>query len=100
MKADDVWNALRAVLDPELGIGVVDLGLVYCVEVVDDQVEVVMTMTSAACPLGEQMARDVETAVRRLSPGPLKVLVRLVFDPPWHPGRMTDAARSRLGWPG
>jgi metal-sulfur cluster biosynthetic enzyme len=100
VKTGEVWNALRNVFDPELGVNVVDLGLVYGVLLSEDRVEVVMTMTSAACPLGEQLTRAVETAVARLSPGARRVAVRLTFEPAWDPGRMSEAARRQLGWPG
>ena len=94
----DILNALRDVIDPEIGINVVDLGLVYAATVEDGQVHVVLTMTSAACPLGESLAEDVRRAVQRRVPGVTAVAVDLVWDPPWDPSMMSAAARERLGW--
>jgi metal-sulfur cluster biosynthetic enzyme len=68
MEAPEIWRALQEVLDPELGVNVVDLGLVYEVDVGPGAVEVVLTMTSPACPMVAQLARDAEAAVRRAAP--------------------------------
>lgn len=92
-----VLSALRAVIDPELGLDVVELGLVYGVEVEGSAVRVALTMTTAACPLGEQIAHDAEERVREL-PGVDSVVVDLVWDPPWTPDRMSERARDALGW--
>ena len=98
MDERDVLAALRQVLDPELGINVVDLGLVYDVALDEGRVEVALTMTSPACPLGGQLRSDAEDALRRAAPG-LDVAVRLVLDPPWHPALMSEEAKRQLGWP-
>lgn len=89
--------ALRGVMDPEVGINIVDLGLVYGVEVEGGRARVRLTMTSAACPLGEEIAAEAEARVRSV-PGIDDVTVDLVWDPPWSPERMTPAARQALGW--
>ena len=94
-----VLEALRAVEDPEVGINVVDLGLVYGIEVSGREVSIRLTLTSVACPLGEQVAEDVEAAVRAACPDLDPVNVVLVWEPPWSPERMSPAARERLGWP-
>ena len=99
MEATAVRDALREVIDPELGIDVVSLGLVYDVKVDGGRAEVVMTMTSPACPLGEQLTGDAEAAIRRALPEATGVEVRLVVFPPWTPDRMTAEAKRRLGWP-
>src|SRR3990167_4437258 len=98
MTAEQVREALRDVLDPELGINVVDLGLVYAVDVQDGQVRVTMTMTSPACPLGESLTAEAEAAIRRSVPGVTAVTVELVWDPPWQPAMMSEATRTKLGW--
>lgn len=95
-----IRQGLRDVIDPELGVNVVDLGLVYRVTLDGDRVEVLLTMTSPTCPLGGHLASEAEAAVRRSAPGVGQVAVRLVLDPPWHPGLMSDAARRQLGWGG
>ena len=96
--ADRVRDALRHVLDPEVGINVVDLGLVYDVRVEDGNVSVAMTMTTPACPLGETLSEQAEAAIRQGVPGVKSVMVALVWDPPWRPSMMSDAAKEQLGW--
>ena len=89
-----------AVIDPEIGLDVVALGLVYDVSVsAEDHVLVDLTMTTPACPLSEQIIGDAEDAVRVLAGAP-SVEVRLVWEPTWTPDRMSDAAREELGWSG
>ena len=98
MTENQVREALRRVLDPELGINVVDLGLVYAVEVQDGRVRVAMTMTSPACPLGESLTAEAEAAIRRSVPRVTAVTVDLVWEPPWRPDMMSEATRKQLGW--
>jgi len=93
-----IFDALRDVIDPELGINVVDLGLVYCVEDHDGDVHVQMTMTSPACPLGESLTSEAEATIRRKVPGVRSVRVDLMWDPAWNPSMMSGAAKERLGW--
>jgi metal-sulfur cluster biosynthetic enzyme len=94
----DVLDALRRVIDPEIGINVVDLGLVYATEWRDGHVRVTMTTTAPACPLGEMLSRDAAAAIRRDVPGVTSVSVNLVSQPPWQPSMMSDAALVQLGW--
>lgn len=96
MTESDVREALRAVIDPEIGVNVVDLGLVYGVAVEGDQVRVTMTMTSPACPLAEYMKADAEAAVRSRVAGVQSVQIALVWNPPWTPDLMSDEARRLL----
>jgi metal-sulfur cluster biosynthetic enzyme len=93
-----VRAALRAVIDPEVGVNIVDLGLIYELTVDGGEVHVALTMTSPACPLGEGIVRDAERCVRAV-PGVSGADVRLVWRPPWGPERMSAAARRQLGWP-
>jgi metal-sulfur cluster biosynthetic enzyme len=94
--------ALRDVVDPELGVNIVDLGLVYGLAVQDGAVQVVMTMTSPACPLGTFLADLIDTTVRARVPEARSVEIALVWDPPWGPEMMSDEARRQLdeGWGG
>ncbi|MBL8627671.1 MAG: metal-sulfur cluster assembly factor [Myxococcales bacterium] len=94
---DRVEAALREVIDPEIGLDVVELGLVYGVEVAAADVAVQLTMTTAACPLGEQILEDATTRLRAI-PGIGAVHVELVWEPPWSPDRMSPAAKELLGW--
>lgn len=94
----EILRALRAVVDPELGINVVDLGLIYECFREGEQATVVMTMTTPACPLHETITEDVKTAVADLCQGVKSVEVKLVFEPRWTPERMSDEAREQLGY--
>ncbi len=97
MSEADILDALHSVDDPEAGMSVVDLGLVYRVSASDNHVKVEMTMTSPACPLGDYLTDAVAEAVRRVSPD-AEVEVALVWDPPWTPERMSPEAQKRFGW--
>jgi len=98
---DTVREALKQVIDPELFVNIVDLGLIYEIKVEEVEegkanVAVEMTMTSPACPAGPQLLGQSKDFVGRLE-GVEEVDVRLVMDPPWTPDRMTDDARDQLG---
>lgn len=93
----DVRDALREVIDPELGINIVDLGLVYGVDVSAGDVRITMTMTTAACPLRDYLQDLVESAVRARCADARSVTIAIVVDPPWSADMMTDAARRQLG---
>jgi len=97
-----VYAALRQVHDPELGINVVDLGLVYEVAVQPREgksdIYVKMTMTSPACPAGPELIRDVREVLQALGDEVGNITVEVVLDPPWTPDRMTDEARDELGF--
>lgn len=90
--------ALRTVFDPEVGLSIVELGLVYAVRVEASQCAVEMTMTSAACPMGDLIVADVERALAAVLPAELPPRVALVWEPPWTPERMSDSARRAMGW--
>jgi metal-sulfur cluster biosynthetic enzyme len=94
----EILDALRAVVDPEIGIDVVDLGLVYGAEERDGHVHVVMAMTTPACPLGESIAEEANAAIRRGVSAVTSVAIDVVSEPPWRPSMMSTAARRRLGW--
>jgi radical SAM protein len=90
-RRDDVVAALRTVLDPELGLSVMDLGLVYRIEITGGQVAITMTLTTPGCPIHEVMPAWVREAVLRV-PGVTDARVSLTFDPPWTPDRMAVGA--------
>lgn len=94
---DAVLEALRDVIDPELGVNIVDLGLVMDATIDQNHVSVTMTLTTPGCPLHGTITRDAELRVGRL-PGVQTVHVELVWDPPWTPNRITDAGKRQLGW--
>jgi metal-sulfur cluster biosynthetic enzyme len=97
---DPAVQAIRAALstveDPELGLDIVSLGLVYAIEHERGRVRVVHTLTSMGCPLGPVIERDIADTLARVD-GIESVDVQLVFDPPWSPERMSDDARFLLG---
>ena len=97
MNDDDVLAALKAVIDPELGINIVDLGLVYRAERIGEVVAVRMTMTTPSCPLGEMLLEEVREALQQRFPHAAQVSVELVWDPPWSAELMSLAARHQLG---
>ena len=94
----EILDALRGVVDPEMGINIVDLGLVYEAEARDGDVHVVMTMTTAACPLAESIADEAAAVIRGRVRGVKSVSVQLVWEPAWQPSMMSAAARQKLGW--
>jgi len=98
---ESIYAALRQVQDPELFVNIVDLGLVYEVQVTEAggkcDVHVKMTMTSPACPVGPQLLQEVRDAIASLGESVGKVTVEMVMSPPWTPDRMTEMARDELG---
>ena len=98
-RAEAIRTALTAVIDPELGVDVVALGLVYDVDVVGDRARVTYTLTSMGCPIGPVIEHDMATAAVEVD-GVERVDMELVFDPPWTPDRMSDDAKLVLGFLG
>lgn len=93
-----VLAALQRVVDPEVALSIVDVGLVYGVTVSDDRLHVRLTMTSAACPVADVIVADVERELDAIVPPELAVEVELVWDPPWTPDRMSEGAKRFMGW--
>src|ERR671915_388924 len=94
---DDVREGLKQVYDPEIGVNIVDLGLVYDADIQENgDVEVTMTLTSMGCPLGPVIIGDVQRAVSPLE-GVGEVGVRIVWSPPWSPEMMSEDAKDELG---
>ncbi len=90
-----ILNALKGVDDPELGISIVDLGLIYDVSVAGKKVDITMTLTTMGCPLTAVIAKEVESKIKAL--GKVEsVSTRFVFDPPWEVSRMSKEARMLL----
>ena len=89
-----ILDALRQVIDPEAGMSVVDLGLIYDVAITGSSVRVAMTLTSAGCPMAESIRGGAEIALLNLA-GVTDAQVELVFDPLWHPGMISHSAASQ-----
>lgn len=98
MDDEDVRQALQSVEDPEAGMSIVDLGLVYEISSEPGRVRVEMTMTSPACPVAPYLVDESVAAIRAVAPEGTDVQVELVWDPPWTPERMSAQAQSRFGW--
>lgn len=98
MKPEEVKEALKVVQDPEIGINIVDLGLLYDVDISEDgKVRVVYTLTSAGCPAGAQIDDDIKEAVAGIE-GISDVQTEVTLQPPWSPEKMSELARSALGF--
>lgn len=91
-----LWEALRDVIDPELPVSVVDLGLIYGIRRDGSRVEVDMTFTATACPCMDFLKDDVRERLLR-EPGVSEVEIRVVWDPPWTTARLSEEARAVLG---
>lgn len=92
----DLIDALREVIDPELMVNIVDLGLVYDIDVEERKVKMSMTLTSPSCPAGPQLVHQSKMALERFEDVD-EAEIKLVMSPPWTPERMTDEARDQLG---
>ncbi len=94
---DDVMTVLRKCYDPEIPINIVDLGLVYDIELKDDKVHVKMTLTAPGCPMHTMISEDVTRKLLTLD-GIEDAEVEIVWEPPWTPEKMSETARQMLGW--
>ncbi len=94
---EEVFDALRVVEDPELGMDIVELGLLYDAEVQDSAVKVTYSLTSLGCPVGPMIEQQIVEVVASL-PGVDDVEAELTWDPPWTPERMSDDAKFILGF--
>ncbi|MBI5465516.1 DUF59 domain-containing protein [Candidatus Gottesmanbacteria bacterium] len=92
-----VIKKLKEVVDPEIGVNIVDLGLIYEIKVDKGNVNILMTLTTPGCPLAAMFNQEVARKVKELK-GVKKVKVDLTFDPPWTPDKMSEEARKKLGW--
>jgi metal-sulfur cluster biosynthetic enzyme len=94
---DDVWEALENVIDPELGLDFVSLGLVYDVELEGKDVHITFTLTSPGCPIGPQVTEQMKEFVSEVE-GVEKVFPKMIFSPPWSPEKMSEDAKFALGY--
>jgi metal-sulfur cluster biosynthetic enzyme len=99
MKIDKktIKNKLKQVLDPELGISIVDLGLIYEIKVEKGKVKILMTLTSVGCPLFSLIEEEVKNRLKELGLKEEEIELELTFDPPWTLERMSKEARAMLG---
>lgn len=95
---DDVLGALRNVIDPEVGMNIVDLGLIYGVEISAERLHIDLTMTTPACPMSEMILDNARHALEPLVPPEVEIELNLVWEPPWGPDKMNEHARAYFGW--
>ncbi len=93
-----IGRALQAVVDPELAMSIVDVGLIYGVSVEGRKVHVEVTMTSVACPVTEVIIEDIESELNRALPSDMTIHVELVWEPPWTSDRLSAKAKAFMGW--
>lgn len=94
---EQIDEKLKLCFDPEIPVNVLDLGLIYGVDIEDEKVRVRMTLTAPGCGMGPMIAEDVRTKLMGL-PGVKEAKVDLTFDPPWTPEKMSADAKKQLGW--
>lgn len=95
---ETVDRALRKVVDPEVALNIVDVGLVQGVALRGSELHVEVTMTSAACPVADVIVGDIETELDATLPEGLMIRVELTWEPAWTPDRMSDGAKRFMGW--
>jgi metal-sulfur cluster biosynthetic enzyme len=93
---EEVYEVLQTCYDPEIPVNIVDLGLIYDVDVKDETVKVKMTLTAPGCGMGSIIATEARQKILEL-PGVIDANVELVWDPPWHPGLISEEAKHKLG---
>jgi metal-sulfur cluster biosynthetic enzyme len=98
MNEDKIRKTLKQVIDPEVGINIVDLGLVYDIQINLEEIYMQITMTSPACPLHGVITRDIDRNLRQAFPDLGPMTIELVWEPPWSPEMMSIAAKKQLGW--
>lgn len=95
---DTLRAVLTQVIDPEIGMNIVDLGLVYDIRIAAGHIEVDITMTTPACPMGDMIIDEARSVVSAAAPPDTEVQVNLVWDPPWDASMMSELAREHFGW--
>jgi len=94
---EQIKEVLKQVFDPELGVNIIDLGLVYDIGLVDDRIEIRMTLTTPGCPMHDTIVGGVRRALAEL-PRPMKVDVDVVWEPRWTPSHMSERAKAQLNF--
>ncbi|MGB9664382.1 MAG: metal-sulfur cluster assembly factor [Ignavibacteria bacterium] len=97
IKKEDILETLKSVIDPEIGINIVDLGLIYNISISDETIEIDMTLTTPGCPMHGSIS-DWVKRVLELSFPEMKIIVNLVWDPIWTPDKMSEDAKKKLGF--
>lgn len=95
---EPILAALRRVVDPEVAMSIVDVGLIYDVTITEQRAKVLLMMTSAACPVVDVIVDDVCAALDKVVPADWRIHVEVVWDPPWTTDRMSARAKAFMGW--
>ena len=98
--AEEIRHALRQVMDPEVGMNIVDLGLIYRIDCAPGELYIELTMTTPACPLSDMILDNIDAVLDPLLPPEVNIRVELVWNPPWSPAMMEEGARAHFGWNG
>jgi metal-sulfur cluster biosynthetic enzyme len=93
---ETLYETLKQIYDPEVGINIVDMGLIYSLDIEADKVSISMTLTSPACPAGPQILSQVDSALKTVQ-GVTDVDINVVWSPPWSPDMLSEEARDQLG---
>lgn len=93
---EDVRQILSQIVDPEVGASITDMGLVYAIRIAQELVEIDVTMTSPACPMGGMIIDDIDATLARYLPDTVARKINVVWDPPWDPSRMSATLRARF----
>jgi metal-sulfur cluster biosynthetic enzyme len=91
-----IYEKLKQIYDPEVGINIVDMGLIYSLDIAENKVEITMTLTSPGCPAGPQILSQIDSQVKTLD-GIEDVDIKVVWSPPWSPDMLSEEARDQLG---
>jgi len=93
---EEILKVLKNVIDPEIGINIVDLGFIYGIDIKGKKIHIKMTLTTPGCPMHSMFVHEVEQALKAVF-DKVEVKVELVFDPPWTPDKMSNEAKKKLG---
>lgn len=93
-----IYTALQSVIDPEVGENLIDLGLIYGIQIQNNIVKVTFSMTSQACPISEMVIENIHDTVRKVLTDNTALELDLVWEPEWEPTMMSEQAKQRLGW--
>jgi metal-sulfur cluster biosynthetic enzyme len=91
-----IYEKLKEIYDPEVGINIVDMGLIYSLDIADNKVAITMTLTSPGCPAGPQILSQIDSQVKTVA-GVEDVDINVVWSPPWSPDMLSEEARDQLG---